>query len=101
MEEHYEGELAAALFMYMCCDIVSGLPEYHLEALQLRRGENPGWTARVDMIHHKCEGHKPGPRGCTDYEHIEIEETLPQTGQEWLRRRYLFATSDEEVPLLP
>jgi hypothetical protein len=101
VEEAYKEELAAALFMFMCCDIVQRLSETLLAALQLRRGEKPGWVARVDMIHHECEGHEPGPTGCKDAEHLESNLDVSQTGQEWLRRRYLFATSDKEVPLLP
>lgn len=51
MYREYENELAAALFMYMCC-------EYYLKPTDMKG--SPGWAARVNMMHDKGEddGHK-------------------------------------------
>ena len=92
VEEKYKHELTAALFMYMCCDMVSTGPG-PLLFKDLFKGDNPGWTARVDMMHDKCEDaeHAHEPKSdCRDDEHF-VNEHMPQTGQEWLRRRYHFA----------
>ncbi|KAL8819122.1 MAG: hypothetical protein Q9191_007800 [Dirinaria sp. TL-2023a] len=100
VEDKYKDELSAALFMYMCCDVATGLDlqEWPFSNLQRTHPINPGWTARVDMMRDKCEGHEPGEKGCKDDCHLENED-MPQTGQEWLRRRYLFATHARTIRL--
>ncbi|KAH7116192.1 hypothetical protein B0J11DRAFT_510532 [Dendryphion nanum] len=105
IEDAYEKELTAALFMYMCCDVVYGLKISPLEAmLHMKNPCNPAWTARVDLMGDTCQGqgHEPGKLGCEDAKYLASSENLPETGQEWLRRRYLFATGRAaEVRLVP
>ena len=93
VEPGFENELAAALFMFMCCDLQPGPAP--MDPGDYRR-DNPAWTGRVDLMNDICavQGNSSGDwRG---------QHTF-QTGQEWLRRRYDFAVKaidgiDDEVP---
>lgn len=98
VESGYENELAAALFMYMCCELEPGpdpatafphQPSFPHQPGASRR-DDPGWTARVDMMNDKCSDHEHALGHCPDKQHNEGQETY-QTGQEWLRRRYEYA----------
>lgn len=79
-------DLAAALFIYMCCDL------YRREGVgQLGRHEHPAWTAREAKLQDTCLS-----RG---HEHRKlVRERKPEpgweSGQEWLRRRYEYAMED-------
>ena len=95
IKPNYTNELTAALFMYMCCDMATREPQSFDARVppQMFKGFNPGWIARVDMMHDTCaeQYHTPGP-DCNDLEHFKGESgLLYQSGQEWLRRRYLYA----------
>ncbi|KAF2008823.1 hypothetical protein BU24DRAFT_415561 [Aaosphaeria arxii CBS 175.79] len=100
VDPKYLGELKAALFMYMCCERVAKTNS------EGSTGATPGWKSRVFMMHDKCkekhlgiDAHEPGV-ACRDDQHY-TKESAYQTGQEWLRRRYNFATRFRDGSELP
>ncbi|KAF4465134.1 peptidase m61 domain-containing [Fusarium albosuccineum] len=104
VEEGYEDELMGALFIFMCCEFN---PPRESDPWQsgLHDCAVPAWTARVTMIHDTCEarGHSPGPESdkCNDQAHFRQWREHWQTGQEWLRRRYMFAVKVKQQETKP
>ena len=100
----YKSELSAALYMYMCCNLV---PEFYKfsrlysclgDESDLQPGQIPVWTARVAMMHDICREHTPEQQGRQDTKHFS-DKNMSRTGQEWLRQRFSVATKASEVLL--
>lgn len=88
VDPDYEMELAAALFMYMCCE----------RPVKVRMGVRadddlefqimPLWMARTDMMHDICEHDEhEDSQPYQDFMHLS-PRMASQMGQDWLRETY-------------
>ena len=66
LDDTCRDDLMAALFVYMCCNLTPS--RYMFDNL---RGNYPGWTARVEMMHDKCMDRHPDRDECKDIQTFE------------------------------
>ena len=53
VQENFKNELAAALYMYMCCEIPTYVLDEHSSAQATTKETKPAWTQRVSLMHER------------------------------------------------
>lgn len=88
VQKRYQNELAAALFIYMCSNLVQRHPrrladQNILDQSETQSEELLGWQDRCRMMHDD------------DRKKISLKPGYPNAvcGQEWLEKRYKFAVN--------